>query len=141
MTQEYTSKQYEQDLLVSNLVEGNGIDVEHIYGDIDRKIALLKEIGYVNLRIGSNQDKSPFRKIEECDDSRISIVVKTRYDLARRRLEEYESGERVIKSEEGSLEKLSKSAVETPKPVRTEQRDLFPGMFGHSHTDDGSLEY
>ena len=92
----YTTKQYKQDLQVVEAVEKEGIDIYNFDSDIDRKIELLREIGYKNLRVGANKDMDTFSPVDECDYARISAVVKGKYSIALKRLEECKAGERKV---------------------------------------------
>jgi len=136
MEKRYSLEQYERDLTIVKYVEDNEINLDNSYDDIDAKIDFLKSIGIMNLRVGSNEIQSPFVPVEDCEDARISQVVNNYYDTSKKRINEYENGERVFKEKAGKLEKISKQV----KRPNFQQEDLFLGTFNaYIHSDDGSL--
>jgi hypothetical protein len=73
------------DKRIVEYIEGNRIDVNGVYADIQRKKEFLRDIlGYSRLRTGRDQ----FASLNECADARISSVVKGTYFNAKKRLEE-----------------------------------------------------
>jgi hypothetical protein len=95
---DYTIAQYEKDRSILQYVQLKGIDFNK-----DNQIStirnLLTEIcGYKRLRVGQGEDETSFVLITDpnCKASRIKEAGRGAYKAARRRLEEYERGERSL---------------------------------------------
>ena len=71
---------------IVHYIERNGININRIYDDITRKKKFLQEVlGYTRLRTGKNQ----FAFLDQCEDTRISVVVRDSYTNAKKRLEKH----------------------------------------------------
>lgn len=96
MARTYTQERYRRDLFIVKSIERAGLNLANPYADIEGKIGFLESLGIMNLRISSNQTRGPFSPIRECSHARVSQTAKTYYEDARRRIDEYQRGERVI---------------------------------------------
>jgi len=122
----YYLTDYERDNLVISTIEKLGINVDDLYTNINQKIKLLKKIKYHSIRVGPEKSKHPFRRISECEDFRISAVMRNIYNLAKRRIQEYEEGNReIVNNKEGGLDSLLVEVKRNEKKVKQLDRGLF----------------
>jgi len=103
----YTETQVHFDERIVQYIEGKRINLNGVYEDIPRKREFIRDVlGYSRLRTGKNQ----FVPLSECNESRISVVVKEAYSSAKRRLEEYRREQAVLSRTSGAnLEAVVKS--------------------------------
>ena len=104
----YTEDRLHFDNRIVEYIEGRGLKVNGIYQDIQRKREFLRDIlGYNGLRVGKNQ----FAPLNECNDERISVVVKGIYSSVKKRLEKHRREQTVLNRTSGrSLEETVQSA-------------------------------
>ena len=88
----YTEDRVHLDERIVEYVERKRLNVNGIYEDVQRKREFLRDIlGYSRLKVGKNQ----FVSLNECRDERISVVAKSIYSSAKKRLEKYRKEQEV----------------------------------------------
>jgi len=103
----HTESRVHLDERIVRYIEEKRLNVNGIYQDLARKREFLQDVlGYSRLRIGKNQ----FASLKECNDERISVVVKEVYSSAKKRLEKYRREHEIPVSHSGaSLEETVQS--------------------------------
>ena len=80
---EYGWERQQLDRRIVNYVETNRLNLRGFDRDIQRKREFLRKVmGYTRLTIGKNESAP----LEDCNDGRISLVVKGLYSSAKKRL-------------------------------------------------------
>lgn len=126
MVKHYTPRQHQQDLRIVKDVDGQEINLYDYFEDADRKRTILRGIGYRGLRVASNGSGEPFIPLENCNDERVSAVLIERYDTAKRRLNEYNAGERIFRKpkEKKPVKEILQKPIEKSVERKGIEREL-----------------